>query len=253
MRPRRLADGLVFGGSSGVGAAVARRLSRDRRLVAAARRPAEPPAAEAARILPRRCDVRRYDEVEALFLDAGGEPLDFVVNCAGVGYYAPLTDDYSTFWQRTLETNVLGLLHIASNLLRHQPRCGCFVQVGSLASRHGSRTIGNVAYTASKVAAAPILDQLRLDLLAVESPTRVILVSPGYIAGTGFGDRFFESAPERSTDLFAGSSSLSADQVAKAIHELVDGGDPDVEVEELVLRSRAAVPAPSLASARGSL
>lgn len=252
MSSRRLVDGLLLGGSSGVGEALAGRL-QGRRLIAAARRPPEPPDAEAGRILARRCDVRRYDEVEALFLEVGSEPLDFVVNCAGVGYYAPLTGDYSAYWRRIFDTNVLGLLHVASNLLRHQPRCGCFVQVGSLASRHGSRTVGNAAYAASKLAAGPILDQLRHDLQAMGSPTRVILVSPGYISGTGFADRFFESAPECATDLFAGTASLSADQVAQAIQELVEGEDPGVEVEEIVLRPKTVEQAPRLVGVRGSL
>ncbi|MDP9390546.1 MAG: SDR family oxidoreductase [Actinomycetota bacterium] len=93
-----VADGvvLVLGGSSGIGAAVVRRLAEEGASVVFTHRTGADRAAElvselggAVRTVP--CDVRRPDDVAAAF-DAAGNMLTGVVHCAGAWTYTRLDD-----------------------------------------------------------------------------------------------------------------------------------------------------------------
>jgi NADP+-dependent farnesol dehydrogenase len=225
--------GLIIGASSGVGRALADLLSNRIRIFAASRRPG-PAAPNVHRIV---CDVRSYEEVRALF-ESFREPIDFVVNSAGVGFYAPIDGDYSAEWTEIVSTNVLGLVHIMSGIIQFQPRCRQFVQVGSFASRRMSRTVGNAVYSATKTAAVPLLDHLRELLRARDNLMRVCLMTPGFIKGTGFAKEFFRAEPDAATDLYANAPALAAEDVARAIVNVLDS-DPNLELSEVVVRPRA--------------
>lgn len=226
-----LGTALVFGASAGIGQATARRLAGRFRVVGASRRG----RCDVAGVLPVVCDLRRYDQVAAAFAAAGPD-VACVVNCVGVGFYAPLEGDYTAEWREMLEANVLGLLNVISNLLRSAPACRHFVQVGSLAAYRPSRTPGNLVYGASKAAALPIMAELRRSLRAAGNPMKVTLVSPGFVGGTDFSTGFFRAAPDQARDILAtGFPSLTADQVAAAIDDTLQA-DTNIDVGEVVLR-----------------
>lgn len=228
--------GLVIGASSGVGLHLVRLLCERGPVIAASRRGG---AGEGTEV---RCDVRDHASVEALFRSIPPGGLAWVVNCAGVGYYAPLTADHAAEWEDIVRTNLLGLVHVASALLRFHPRCPCFVHVGSMASRRLSPTPGNGVYSATKAAAVPILDHLRNELRAAGHTMRVSLVTPGFIRDTAFAENFFRHAPERAFDLFsAGACSLTPAAVARAVAGVLDTADG--EVLELVLAPPSGAPA----------
>lgn len=236
----RFAAGLVLGGSSGIGAAVVGRLARSTDALHVASRRGTTPDFDARECLVRghRLDAREYDEMAGLLDNLG--PLDWIVNCVGVGYYAPLTSNYSAAWREILDINVIALANLLSLLERSQPNVSILVNVSSLAAHQPSTTPGNSLYSAAKTAARTLLDQYRDDLRRRGSPLRVASVSPGYVRGTGFNARFFDHAPQRAVDLFEGHASLRPDDVA-ALIECALLLPAHVELSEVVMRP---VPSP---------
>lgn len=231
----RRSSGVVLGASAGVGAAVVERLSGATAVIHAASRRGSCPV-EHDGVIASACDIRDYEAVRSLLRRAvrdGG--LDFVVNSAGVGLYAPLGEDHSAQWRAILETNVLGVVNLCSILLEDGVDVEHFVQIGSVAALRVSKTPGNAVYSAAKTASAVIVAHLRSVLRERGSAMRVSTVLPGFVAGTEFGERYFEHAPQAAVDLYAGGDRLSAADVAEIV-ALVLATPRHVEINDLVVR-----------------
>jgi NADP-dependent 3-hydroxy acid dehydrogenase YdfG len=227
--------GVVIGASSGIGAAVTSGLAGEgHRIVACARRFDHIGVGEL--VTGRALDVRDYAAVsETLLAAAASGPLSYVVNCAGVGFYAPLGADHGQEWRDILETNVVGLMNVCSVLLEHDLGVEQLVFVGSLAAHRVSATPGNVLYSASKKAAMLVLEDFRATLRAGGSDLRVTAISPGFVGGTDFGKRYFERLPEEAEDLYAAGANLRAADVAEIILWLLST-PPHVEVSDIIVR-----------------
>ena len=180
---RRPGTALVTGASSGIGAAVARRLSAEgwtlvlngrdpRRLAETA---AHAPAAVFPEDLTRPAAERRLTRFA---LDEVGR-LDLLVACAGVGW----AGDFATMTRRAfdevMEVNLLTTLRLVRQVLPHMLEAGSgrVVLVGSLAGDVGVR--GEAAYSASKAAVAVFADALRFELRG--TGLGVSLVVPGAV------------------------------------------------------------------------
>lgn len=229
---KRLGTGVVVGASAGIGLAIIEKLAaRADRVVGVSRRGGDRPDDVVA-------DIRSYASIDsaiARITELG--PMDFVVSCVGVGYYAPIGADYSPQWSDTLETNVVGLLNLLSVLHERIPALGHFVHIGSLAARRVSSTPGSLVYSVSKTAAQIITEQFRVLLRADGRPTKVTTVSPGFVVGTEWADRYFAHAEAERVALFAGHDSLEPGDVADVVAQiLMTGGDP--EITEVVVRPR---------------
>ncbi len=173
---------LIVGASSGIGAALARRLAREGYTLALVARRADQLERLATEINGYAHDVRDYDDAPALFtrITADLGPLRLAVYAAGV-MPAP-TDDAWTFAQEraTIEINALGAirwLDLAADAFQRQG-FGVLVGISSVAGDRGRR--GNSAYQASKAALSTYLDSLRYRLRG--SGVRVVTVKPGYVA-----------------------------------------------------------------------
>jgi NADP-dependent 3-hydroxy acid dehydrogenase YdfG len=228
--------GVVFGASSGIGRATAASLAAHvDRLYCCSRRGTA--AADGEGVVPLVCDIRRHDEVEAAFDRAVSDrgKVDFVVNSVGVGYFAPLDGDYSAQWEETLSTNVVGLLNVLSAARRVAPPPGAIVHVGSVAAMRPSRTPGSTVYSVSKMAGRAVLDAFRADLRRSGVMTKVTHVAPGLVAGTEFGERYFDRSPGARRELYGEHANLAPEEVARAIVGVL-AGDNGVDVCELVLR-----------------
>ncbi|MGY2026955.1 SDR family oxidoreductase [Nocardia gipuzkoensis] len=229
--------GLVIGGSGGVGAAtVARLASRTATLLTTSRRPAVDGRNDNIHV--HRLDVRRYEDFARLFAYLPGN-VDYIVNCAGVGFYAPLTGDYTEAWREVLETNILGTANLLAAVNASGRTIGTIVTVLSLAAHQPSTTPGNTMYSAAKTAAQCLVDQFRTETRRDGRATRVVAISPGYISDTGFGQRFFDHAPTATVDLYAGRACLRPDDVAWLV-ETALLAPPGVELSQIIAR-----PAPS--------
>jgi ketoreductase RED2 len=178
---------LVTGSSSGIGAAVARRLGSDgfRVVVNSARSPAA--GAAVAAELPGgeyvQADIADLDQARHLVAEAVRRcgRLDVLVNNAGVTQVIPHPDlEAATpeVWRRPFDVNVLGTWQVTVAAMPHlRETCdGCVVNVSSLA---GVRPLGSsIPYAASKAA---VNHMTRLLAAAVGPQVRVNAVAPGHI------------------------------------------------------------------------
>ena len=178
---------LVTGSSSGIGAAVARRLAlAGVHVVVNSRSSVEEGQAVAAEIGGSylQADVADPDAARALVaaVVAAHGRLDIVVNNAGttqVIAHADLEAATPEVWMRIYATNVVApfvLTTAAVPTLRAAPDGGVVVNIGSLA---GLRPTGSsIPYAASKAA---LHHQTRLVAAAVGPEVRVNAVAPGLV------------------------------------------------------------------------
>lgn len=215
------ARGIVLGGSSGVGRSLASKLhSAGHQVMAVSRRAPD----LGSGICSVAADIRDFTGLESVIQSAQERgPVNYVVNCVGVGFYAPIGDDRSTAWTDILATNVAGLLCLLSVMERNLPDLETFVNVSSTAAHRPSRTPGNICYSAAKTAARVIVDEYRKQLREEGRPTRVCMISPGIIENTDFERNFYSRASDEDprADLSGGHPSLNPDQVAEVIHGIL--------------------------------
>jgi NAD(P)-dependent dehydrogenase (short-subunit alcohol dehydrogenase family) len=162
----------VTGASSGIGAAAARVLAANGYRVALLARRRERLDA-VARELPSVagghlvlvCDLTRVEQIEAAFAELartfGG--LDLLVNDAGMGYRARVTELEADLVRTVFATNVEAVLHtcrLAHPLLVKSARA-VVINVSSVVGRRGIP--GQAVYSASKAAVGSIGEALRLE------------------------------------------------------------------------------------------
>ena len=188
IRPPKTA--VIVGASSGIGAALARRLGREGYCLAlVARRPEALQAvctqinhergAERARAYPH--DATQTDEVPGLFQavlrDLGR--LDLVVYCAGQQLrVAPNEYDFAKD-QAMLDANLLGAVAWLDQAARLFDRLGSgqIVGISSIAGERGR--VGAPVYNASKAALNTYLEALRNRL--TRKGVNIVTVRPGFV------------------------------------------------------------------------
>jgi len=203
---------LVTGASSGIGAAVARRLARDGAELwltyASDEAGAAQTAAACAAIMPpeprvTRLDLREPASIDALLDEVGRTwgRLDALVNNGGVCPYTPVDEISVDEWDAVMATNARGTFLMcrgALPLLRAAEGDRAIVNVSSVAGQLGG-LLTSVHYAASKAAILAITRSLAR-LLAPEG-IRVNAVTPGAIA-SGITDQLDD---ERLAALTAGA------------------------------------------------
>jgi NAD(P)-dependent dehydrogenase (short-subunit alcohol dehydrogenase family) len=167
---------LVSGGTSGIGAAIARAfMAAGDRVTVTGATTAEADAARAAGLDARVLDVRDAAAVDALV--GGFETLDVLVNCAGTIRRGGAELDPAVF-DEVLDINLSGTMRVCSAA---RPRLaavgGCIVNTASMLSFFGGGLVPG--YSASKGGVA----QLTKSLAIAWAPQgiRVNAVAPGWI------------------------------------------------------------------------
>lgn len=220
---------LVTGASSGIGAAIARRLAGDGcNLVLWARRAdrladlaAELTAAHHITVGTAQVDVRDRDVVNdaAAALLAGAVP-DILVNNAGLAAgLAKLQDGDPDDWDRMIDTNVKGLLNVSRALLPAmvQRGTGHVVNIGSTAG-HQTYPSGNV-YNATKFAVKALNEAMNLDVAG--TMIRVSGVDPGHVE-TEFAQVRFHGDQARAKKVYEGFRPLGPEDVAEVVGFVVN-------------------------------
>jgi NADP-dependent 3-hydroxy acid dehydrogenase YdfG len=216
-----MARGVVLGGSCGIGAAVTERLVRAGDDVVVMSRGTSTAEAVGHVI---QVDVRSHTSVSAAFTAASAaRALDYVINCVGIGFYAPIGQDHADTWNDILATNVTGLLNVLSVIDAQCPDLAQLLHVSSMAAHRPSRTPGNTCYAASKTAANSIIAQYRQGLRDTGRQTRVCVVSPGVVGQTGFSAGYYSRHPgphgQTHLDVGAGLRTQDiADLIVQVLH-----------------------------------
>lgn len=228
---------IVTGASSGIGEATARALILARyNVVLAARR--EKRLNDLASELGERAlavptDITDPSACAALVartIERFGV-IDALINNAGMGIYAPLTEGNPEDWRKMFDVNVLGGLYTTRAAIRHMVERGSgdVVFISSVAGRRVPRGDG-IVYAATKHAITAIAEGLRMDVS--QQGIRVIAVEPGLVR-TEFPERSFSSAEEYYAD--KKYIALSAADVANAVLYAI-GQPPNVSVNEILIR-----------------
>lgn len=224
---------LVTGATSGIGAAVARRLAaQGHRVIAGARR-----TDRLAELAGENIQVRRLDVTDradfASFVDWAVSVhgrIDVLVNNAGVMPLSRLDALLVDEWDAMIDVNVRGLLNgIAAALPQFQRQGrGHFVTVASIGAHQVVPT--GAVYCASKYAAWAITEGLRLEL---DPAIRVTTVSPGVVESE-LAQSITDPTAAAAMKTYR-AEAIPPDAIARAIGYAVD--EPaEVDVNELIIR-----------------
>ncbi|WP_039933400.1 SDR family oxidoreductase [Streptomyces viridochromogenes] len=229
---------VVTGASSGIGAAVARRLAKEGYDVVLVARRGELLDRVAAETGGRAVvlDVTDAEAVRAFAdtLDA----CDVLVNNAGGALGADTVAEGSpAHWQQMYSVNVLGTLHLTQALLPllRQDGGGTVVNITSTAAHCTYESGGG--YSAAKHAQYALGETLRLELCG--EPVRVVEVAPGMVHTEEFALNRFHGDRERASAVYAGvDRPLRAEDVAECVSFAV-ALPQHVNVDQLVVRPLA--------------
>ncbi|MGH6947277.1 MAG: SDR family oxidoreductase [Kiloniellales bacterium] len=205
---------LITGASRGLGLEFARSFATDGWTVhAACRRPAKATAlAELAPQVERhRLDVTDALQVAALARRLGDEPIDLLLNNAGI--YGPKTafgeSDYES-WLGIFNVNTLGPMRMTEAFVEHVARSErrLIVNVTSRLGSIGENSGGRFAYRSSKAALNMIGNSLAIELKP--RGITVLMVHPGWVQ----------------TDMGGPSASITPEQSIAGLRKVFDRATP---------------------------
>jgi len=204
---------LVTGASKGIGAGIAKELAAEGASVvvnyASAKSDADKVVDEinkaGGKAVAVQANVAKKSEVQRLFAEAEKTfgKIDILVNNAGVYEFVPLEDTTEQQFHRMFDTNVLGLLLITQEALKHfKSDGGSIINIGSLASSLTPPTAA--VYNATKGAVDAITRTLAKELgarkIRVNSINPGVVKTEGSVAG-GFMEGDFVKTLEAQTPL----------------------------------------------------
>jgi len=219
---------VITGASSGIGAAIARRLGRDGNNLALAARRAEPLNAVAAECgahaMAVIADVTRREDVERLrdeALRAFGN-VDVWINNAGRGITRSVLDLTDADFDEMMAVNVKSALYGMQAIVPHfiERGRGHLINISSFLGRVPIATHRS-AYNAAKAALGALTANLRADVAS--KGVDVSLVMPGLVA-TEFARNAIgtpSAAPPQWTP-GATMTPQTAEEVAEAVAELIE-------------------------------
>ena len=207
---------LVTGVSRGIGQAIAARLLSDGWAVEGTyregREAAEALAARFPALNVHQADFADEGAVDELVAAVGEDPLDGLVNNAGLIHFEDLDAFDARAWRETLEVNLTAPVRLA-RALEGPLEGGAVVNIASTDGLTGS--YNSMAYGVSKAA---LLNATKsLGNLLARSGIRVVAVSPGWI------ETEMTSEAELAASLTPLGRSGAPDEVASAVAWLLGG------------------------------
>jgi NADP-dependent 3-hydroxy acid dehydrogenase YdfG len=230
---------LITGGSTGIGAEVARTLAAMGARVAIAARREDKLDAVRGEIAAQGGDVRAYAmdvtdkhqvkaTVEAVVQDFGR--LDVIINNAGIMPIRPMSEVNTDEWDTMIDVNIKGTLYgIAAALpLFLAQQSGHIINLSSVA---GIKVFapGGTVYSGTKFAVSAISEGLRME---VGSAVRVTSIEPGAVKSDL---KLGTTGTARDTVHGFYEQAIPASSVARAIAFAIDQPD-DVDINAIVIR-----------------
>jgi short-subunit dehydrogenase len=211
---------IIVGASSGIGAALARRLAAEGYHLALLARRSDRLAALCEEINAKAGEVRAifyvhdvtdYERVPGLLqeISASLGGLDLFIYSSGIVFPSGMKHYEFEKDRRVTEVNYLGALAWLNPVagMFYRQKAGQIVGISSVAGERGR--VGNPSYNASKAALSCYLESLRNRL--TRRGVHVLTVKPGYILS--------EMTSGRKNLYFAISSERAAGAICKAIHQ----------------------------------
>ena len=213
---------LVTGASTGMGAAIAERLTKRGLTVHAVARNEErlKELADSTGAVPHVLDLTKTTEIAAEF---GGLDVDVLVNCAGVSRPGNILSSSEEDLDEIINVNLRGLLQLTRLLLPGMVErdLGHIVNISSIAGLYNF--YGHTAYHATKAAVHQISRQLRND--TVGKRIRVTEICPGRVETEIFG-RNMGGSPEAMEEAwntyYEGYESLTTDDIVNALDYAIE-------------------------------
>lgn len=221
---------VITGGSSGIGAALARHLGREgHNLVLGARRAEQLNAVArdvASHVITVVADVTRREDVLRLRDEAirGFGSVEVWINNAGRGISRPALELTDAEFDEIMAVNVKSALYGMQAVVPHfiEKRQGHLINISSFLARVPIATHRS-AYNAAKAALNALTANVRVDLAAKHPGIHVSLIMPGLVT-TDFARNALGSADTAPPPWVAGMSMKpqSADEVAAAISGVIE-------------------------------
>jgi NADP-dependent 3-hydroxy acid dehydrogenase YdfG len=230
MRDLHLKRALVTGATGGLGRAIALALRAEgcEMVVTGRRRDALEDVAELTGGRAVAADLADRGQLETLLRDTGD--IDILVANAGVPASGDLQDWTQDQIDRALEVNLASPIAVTRALLPHfrERGSGHFVYVSSLQGKVATRDAS--LYCATKFGLRGFAGSLRCDLY--RSGIGCSVVFPGFVRDAGMFADTGASLP-------FGVSSVSPDQVARAVVRAIKTDRAEIDVAPVVLRAGA--------------
>ena len=192
-----MSNSIVFGGTSGIGKELSKKLLLDGYKVVITGRSIdllyELKAQYPDKVKVRQNDVQDIKQTEAIFNEIADElgTVDIIIHCSGIGYENPNLE-----WNKeydTLKTNVVGATKIydLAFLLFKKQGFGHLVGISSIASLRGNRE--SPAYFASKAFQVNYLESLYFKAKEIKGrKVHITDVRPGFVdTKMALGDGIF--------------------------------------------------------------
>ena len=221
---------LITGASRGIGRAIAQKLAapdvtlllhgRDTVALAETCKAVKPTCAGVILLIH---DLATSDGVSHLCAEVGDEPIDLVVNNAGIAIVKPFCEITSVEWEQTLGVNVTAPFLLTQHFAPRMPPGSSIVNILSIAAKTGFPNWS--AYCMSKFAMEGFFQSVREELR--EHKIRVINIYPA-ATDTDIWNRIDGDWPRQRM--------ISADQVASAVAYALSR-PTDVAVENITISS----------------
>ena len=192
-----MSNSIVFGGTSGIGKELSKKLLLDGYKVVITGRSIdllyELKAQYPDKVKVRQNDIQDIKQTEAIFNEIADElgTVDIIIHCSGIGYENPNLE-----WNKeydTLKTNVIGATKIydLAFLLFKKQGFGHLVGISSIASLRGNRE--SPAYFASKAFQVNYLESLYFKAKEIKGrKVHITDVRPGFVdTKMALGDGIF--------------------------------------------------------------